>query len=83
LDIVLPIFKQVIGKYFRLRLIVSSGSQREIQKTLMKYGLSAQHVDELFGGEARNRASAALWLEHRYAIESVWQASLDNNNNKN
>jgi hypothetical protein len=69
LDIVLPIVKQVIGKYFRLRLIVSSGAQSEIQKSVIKYGLTAQHVDEVFAGEARNRASAALWLERRRAIE--------------
>jgi hypothetical protein len=73
MKVVLPIFKQVVGKHVRLRMLSSYGSCQEVLKSVEQYGLNPIHVNEAFGGGAHNRATAAAWLKKRHEIELTHQ----------
>jgi hypothetical protein len=59
----------MVGKDFRLRLILHAGSTSEILARFKMYGLGEPHVRSVFGNYIGNHAALEAWLKTRTVEE--------------
>jgi hypothetical protein len=67
-SILLPIFKQLTGKHYRMRLIVQLGSDSAMVSGFQKYGLLRNNLSYAVGGLLRND-DFTEWLRTRQEFE--------------
>lgn len=59
------------GKYYRLRLVLHAGSDKELLEQLGVYGVTGEHLDAYVGGRCnRERDHFLAWLEQERKEES-------------
>jgi hypothetical protein len=68
-QLVLPIVKQVIGKEYRQRWVLHSGSDTQVLSRLEEYGLGEAHIQTYLGNSLQHLKTHSLWLEERRACE--------------
>lgn len=69
MSLVLPSMKQVMGRDCRLRMVVHSGLDSNMVKTLEPYGLTRMNLSDNIGGYVRHADFVSWWL-HRSLEES-------------
>jgi hypothetical protein len=68
-QLVLPIIKQVVGKAYRQRWVLHSGSDTQVLSRLEEYGLGEAHIQTYLGNSLQHLRTHLLWLEKRRAYE--------------
>lgn len=63
--ITMPVIKHIGGKYFRQRLLLHAGSDKEILERLDMYGVKGAHLGSYVGGRFTREMNGYLeWLEN-------------------
>jgi hypothetical protein len=68
-SILLPIFKQLVGKYYRVRTILQTGSDSEIVYGMETYGLLGKNLFSILGRNLQND-NVSEWVQARRLAES-------------
>jgi hypothetical protein len=68
-QLVLPILKHVVGKEYRQRWVLHSGSDTQVLRRLEEYGLGEVHMQTYMGKSLQHLETHLLWLDGRRAYE--------------
>lgn len=70
-ELVAPFLKQMLGKYFRQRLVLHRGSVDQVMDGLAGYDLTELAIRERLSGGATGEARMREWLADRRALEEA------------
>ena len=68
--LLLPIFKQLAGSYYRPRIVLQVGNDVEIVAGLKTYGISENNLSKVVGGRLGNE-DFPEWLDARRTMEAI------------
>jgi hypothetical protein len=68
-QLVLPIVKQVVGKEYRQRWVLHSGSDTQVLSRLEEYGLGEEHIQTYLGNSLQHLKTHLSWLDERRTCE--------------
>ena len=66
----MPILKHMGGRFYRLRLVLHAGSDKELLERLALYGITGDHLSPYVGGRYNSERSAfEAWLQTQRRAE--------------
>ena len=70
--LIMPVLKHMGGRYYRLRLVIHAGSDKELLERLALYGVTGEHLGAYVGGRYnRERSEFLSWLEQEQRKEQT------------